>query len=60
MSKKGLIFIVTGPCGVGKKTLLDKIIFKTEWNLKYSVSSTTSKPRIGDKHGVVYFFLSDE
>lgn len=59
MSKKGLIFIVTGPSGVGKKTILDKIIFKKELNLKYSVSSTTRKPRIGEKHGVDYFFLSD-
>ena len=57
MSKKGLIFIVTGPSGVGKKTILDKIIFKKELNLKYSVSSTTRKPRIGEKNGVDYFFL---
>ena len=52
MSKKRLIFIVTGPSGVGKTTKLDKIIFKQELNVKYSVSSTKRKPRSGEKHGV--------
>ena len=60
MSKKVLIFIVTGSSGVGKKTILDKIILKKELILKYSVSSTPRKPRIGEKNAVDYFFLSDE
>lgn len=57
---KGRIIIISGPSGVGKKTIIDKFINKPELNLCYSVSMTTRKPRDGEIDGVDYYFVSNE
>ena len=60
MDKKvrGKTFIVAGPSGVGKGTILKKL-FETH-DLYYSVSATTRDPREGEVDGVHYHFLSVE
>ena len=60
MDKKvrGKTFIVAGPSGVGKGTVLKKL-FETH-DLYYSVSATTRDPREGEVDGVHYHFLSVE
>lgn len=60
MNKKGQIVIISGPSGVGKKTIIDQVINDPELNLVYSVSMTTRKPREGEQNGVDYFFVSKE
>ena len=53
---RGKTFIVSGPSGVGKGTVL-KELFKTR-DMYYSVSATTRDPREGEVNGVHYHFMS--
>src|SRR5438874_1470422 len=55
----GRLFVVSGPSGVGKGTLL-KRLFDQVGNLVYSISATTRPPRPGEVEGVNYHFYSRE
>ena len=55
---KGRLFILSGPSGVGKSTVL-KEVFKHRPNIFFSVSVTTRGPRPGEENGVHYHFISD-
>ncbi len=55
----GKLFIITGPSGVGKGTILEKF-FHNNKNIIYSISETTRKPRPGEVNGVNYFFVTKE
>lgn len=57
---QGKLFLVSGPSGVGKKSLLDLLINRPELNLKYSISMTTREQRLGELPGVDYFFVSPQ
>ncbi|WP_027726104.1 guanylate kinase [Tuberibacillus calidus] len=57
--EKGLLFILSGPSGVGKGTVC-KALKKRKTNLAFSVSATTRKPREGEREGVEYFFKTRE
>lgn len=56
--KKGLLIIMSGPSGVGKGTLREKIMEDKSLNLFYSVSMTTRAMRKGEKDGREYYFVS--
>lgn len=58
--KKAKLYVITGPSGVGKGTVLNKFFEKNKGDIIYSVSATTRKPREGEKHGVNYFFITKE
>ncbi|HLR01861.1 MAG TPA: guanylate kinase [Virgibacillus sp.] len=53
--EKGILFILSGPSGVGKGTVR-KEIFQQDTDLKYSISMTTREKRQGEVDGVDYFF----
>jgi guanylate kinase len=52
------VFVITGPSGVGKGTLIRSLLERVP-ELELSVSATTRKPRLGETHGVDYHFLDD-
>jgi len=55
----GHLFIVSAPSGAGKSTLCSAVIRRYP-DIRYSISSTTRPPRIGEKEGVDYFFLEHD
>lgn len=57
--QKGTLFVLTGPSGVGKGTLLSNVLPQLD-SLFLSVSATTREPRPGERDGVHYYFLSQE
>jgi guanylate kinase len=59
MTKRGLLFIVSGPSGAGKTTLSDAAL-KAFPDLRMSLSSTTRQPRAGEVSGREYDFVSRE
>lgn len=56
---KGILTIVSGFSGAGKGSMMKKLVSQYD-NYALSVSSTTRKPREGEKDGIDYFFLSKE
>ena len=57
--RRGKTFIISGPSGVGKSTVLKALMEKRK-NLYFSVSATTRAPRPGEENGVHYHFLDRE
>lgn len=55
---KGTLFIISGPSGCGKGTVLAEVLKQD--NIYYSVSATTRAPRPGEVDGVNYHFLSKD
>lgn len=53
------VFVITGPSGVGKGTLI-KGLLKEVPDLELSVSATTRSPREGEENGRDYHFLTPE
>jgi guanylate kinase len=54
----GKVFVITGPSGVGKGTLIRNLLERMP-ELELAVSATTRSPRPGEKNGVDYHFLDD-
>jgi guanylate kinase len=53
----GKLIVITGPSGVGKGTLV-KLLLQRHPQLRVSTSATTRQPRLGERDGVDYHFLS--
>jgi guanylate kinase len=55
----GKVFVITGPSGVGKGTVIRALQDRVP-GLELSVSATTRAPRTGEREGVAYHFLTRE
>jgi guanylate kinase len=53
------VFVITGPSGVGKGTLISRLLERVP-DLELSVSATTRQPREGEVDGRDYHFLTRE
>ena len=53
------VFVITGPSGVGKGTLISRLLERVP-DLELSVSATTRQPREGEGDGRDYHFLTRE
>ena len=54
---KGKLFVITGPSGTGKGTVLKRVFADID-NIFYSISAITRAPRPGEEHGREYYFVS--
>jgi guanylate kinase len=59
VSASAKVFVITGPSGVGKGTLIRGLLERLG-ELELSTSATTRGPRPGEQDGVAYHFLSAE
>ena len=59
MTKTGNIFIISGPSGVGKGTLVKALLAKHP-EIPLSISATTRMPRPGEINGKSYFFITKD
>lgn len=57
--KKGTFFVLSGPSGSGKGTVLKEVLRKSD-RIVYSVSPTSRSPRAGEVDGINYYFKSRE
>ncbi len=58
-NEKGKLFVISGPSGVGKGTLVNLLKLKHP-ELVLSVSATTRKPRKGEENGIHYYFVEKD
>ena len=56
LPKDGKMIILSSPSGAGKTTLVKKI--SKEKKFKISISHTTREPRVNEKNGIDYYFIS--
>jgi guanylate kinase len=56
---EGILFILSGPSGVGKDTILRRVIPRLSL-IRTSISITTREPRPHEKEGIDYFFVTNE
>jgi guanylate kinase len=59
MTRKGILFVISGPSGVGKGTIKEALLAKVN-DMTLSISVTTRKPRTGEINGKDYFFVTSE
>lgn len=56
---KGKLFVISGTSGVGKSTVLARLMQQRP-DLIFSVSATTRDPRPGEEDGISYYFITKE
>ena len=59
MARTARLFVVSGPSGVGKGTLVARVRAKRP-DLGLTVSATTRTPRAGEVDGTSYYYLTED
>ena len=57
--QQGAILVLSGPSGAGKSTIINAASEEIG-DYYFSISTTTRNPRVGEKNGVDYFFVTKE
>nr|WP_045118472.1 guanylate kinase [Mycoplasma haemocanis] len=58
--KLGKLLIISGPSGVGKGAIIERLLSNKKLNLIFSISHTTRSRRSNEVDGVNYFFITKE
>ncbi|MBQ9747981.1 MAG: guanylate kinase [Clostridia bacterium] len=58
MNKRGLLFVISGPAGSGKGTIVSRVRELAPFD--FSVSATTRAPRPGEIDGVHYHYMTKD
>jgi guanylate kinase len=56
----GPLVVISGPSGSGKSTIIRAVLERPDVTAGLSVSATTRAARVGETHGVDYYFMSVE
>ncbi len=59
VERRGLLIILSSPSGAGKSTLSRRLV-ASDPLVRFSISTTTRPPRVGEKEGREYYFRSRE
>lgn len=59
IKKEGILFVVSGPSGVGKGTVINEVL-KLVSDIHLSISYTTRAPRENETNGKEYFFVNED
>jgi guanylate kinase len=59
-SRRGSLFVIAGPSGVGKGSVVKALLARDPGSLALSVSATTRPPRAAEVHDLDYFFVSTD
>ena len=54
-----LILVISGPAGVGKTTICNRLLDEFSNQLTRVVTTTTRKPRRGERHGEVDYYFTE-
>ncbi len=54
------VIIISGPSGIGKSTVISRLLEKSRIPMRLSVSATTRSPRRGEEDGIQYHFWTRE
>jgi len=58
--RRGTLIVIAGPSGVGKGSVVQRLLARDPEGLSLSVSATTRSARPAEADGVDYFFVRDE
>lgn len=59
-NRRGTLFVISGPSGTGKGTVIKKLLESHNDNVFLSISATTRAPREGEVDGTHYYFKSKD
>ena len=58
-STRGTLIVIAGPSGVGKGSVVKRLLERDPDRLAYSVSVKTRVPRPNERHGREYYFITE-